>query len=571
MDIKRTILFVALSMVIMLLYSAWQTQFAPLQGVESGGVDVPQDMGSQGKASLPPPKDLPGAQTGLPGATNIDAVPGARETPMDVMTSSLKSDQRIHVITDVLDIEIDTVGGDIRRASLLAYPIKVEVPEVTVQLFDDRFPKIFIAQSGVLSNDGSTVDHHAIFTPEASEYKLGVGDDTLVVPLKWIGDNGFAVTKTYTFSRDSYVVDMDISVTNGTSKEWVGRMYRQLQRTDSTDENQSGFINTYTGGVVSTTADVYKKIDFDEMDSWKPEQSYDKGGWAAIIQHYFFAAWIPSQEEFNHYYTVTVENPRAPEDNRYIIGLQTAEARVPNGQSKTFSSKLYLGPKDQKRLVKVAPHLELTVDYGILTVLSQPLYWVMDKIHSFVNNWGWTIVLVTVLIKAVFYKLSEMSYRSMARMRKFQPRLAALKERYGDDRQRMSKAMMEIYKKEKINPLGGCLPIVVQIPVFISLYWVLLESIELRQADFIFWIHDLSSKDPFYVLPVLMGISMFLQHKLNPAPLDPVQQKLFQILPLVFTVFFAFFPAGLVLYWVVNNILAISQQYYITRKIEQET
>jgi YidC/Oxa1 family membrane protein insertase len=299
------------------------------------------------------------------------------------------------------------------------------------------------------------------------------------------------------------------------------------------------------------------------MADWKPEQSFNKGGWVAMLQHYFIGAWVPDQEEQNHFYT------RALDGGRYLIGLSTAERAVPAGASTHFTSRLYIGPKEQDRLEHIAPHLRLTVDYGVLDIIAKPLFWLLEKIHDWVHNWGIAIILVTLIIKLVFYKLSETSYRSMANMRRLQPKLMALKERFGDDRQRMSQEMMRIYKEEKINPLGGCLPIVVQIPVFIALYWVLLESVELRHAPFIpHWINDLSSKDPYYILPILMGISMFIQQKLNPAPMDPMQAKVLKLLPFIFTLFFAFFPAGLVLYWVVNNILSIAQQWVITRRVE---
>jgi YidC/Oxa1 family membrane protein insertase len=438
----------------------------------------------------------------------------------------------------------------------------VDTPDQPVYLFDDRLPKLLIAQTGLLSSQARVVDHHEVFAAEQTEYQLPSGAEEIRVPLTWRSEEGLIVRKIYTFRRDSYLIDLDIQVINESNQPWTGRMYRQLQRTQEAEK--STFIYTYTGGVVSTPTNKYEKVDFDEMASWKPDESYTKGGWAAMIQHYFLGAWIPQQDQLNNFYSLVKDN------TRYILGLQTTETEVPAGQSTAFSSQLYIGPKEHKRLVEIAPNLDLTVDYGYLTILAEPLFWLLNKIHSWVGNWGFAIIIVTLIIKLVFYKLSEAAYRSMANLRKFQPKMQAIRERYGNDRQRMSQAMMEIYKKEKINPLGGCLPMLVQIPVFIALYWVLLESVELRQADFILWIDDLSTKDPFYVLPVLMGISMFVQQKLNPAPMDPIQQKVLMALPWVFTLFFAFFPSGLVLYWVVNNILSITQQWYITRKIEAQ-
>lgn len=557
MDNQRLFLFIAASVVIMLLFSAWQEQYGPkptAQPSQQATTGITPDA----PPGVSPAEDLPAAQ---PGASGSAVTPAT--TPAQTALNAINSQQRIRVVTDILDVEIDTVGGDIRRAALLKYPVTAKNPDDPVIIFNDVLPDLFIAQSGLLSNTGGSVDHHEIYTASQSEYNLSSGTNELVVQLDWQAPSGLAVSKIYTFHRDSYLVDMVVKVNNASDQEWSGRLYRQLQRTQPAD--QSTFIYTYTGGVVSTPLNKYDKVDFDEMANWKPEESYSKGGWIAMIQHYFLSAWIPKQEEINNFYTQEVDG------GRYILGLQTAESKIPAGQAGEFTSQLFVGPKEQKRLLEVAPNLELTVDFGFLTILAEPLYWLLGKMYSWVGNWGFAIILVTIIIKAVFYKLSEAAYRSMANLRKFQPKMQAIRERYGNDKQRMSQAMMDIYKKEKINPLGGCLPMLVQIPVFIALYWVLLESVELRQADFIFWLDDLSSKDPYYVLPVIMGVSMFIQQKLNPAPMDPVQQKVLMFLPWIFTAFFAFFPSGLVLYWVVNNILSIMQQWYITRKIEAQS
>jgi YidC/Oxa1 family membrane protein insertase len=493
------------------------------------------------------------------------ASPSVAPPAEQTTTSSLEQSQRIHVVTDLLDVQIDTLGADIRRVALRTYPEKLNEPDNPVVLFRDEPPRVFIAQSGLVANAGQSVDHHARFAAEQTEYNLPSGDDQLQVTLTWQGDNGLIVNKIYTFRRNSFVIGMKVDVVNGTAEEWSGTLYRQLQRTDVAAKDKSRFIYTYTGGIISNDLNKYEKVDFDEMAGWKPEQSYIQGGWVAMIQHYFLGAWIPQQDQFNYFYTKALNN------GRYIVGVSSTETKIAPGQTGEFSSRLFVGPKEQDRLAGVAPNLELTVDYGVLTILAEPLFWLLELIHDYIGNWGWSIVLVTLIIKLVFYKLSKAAYTSMANMRKFQPKIQQIRERYGDDRQRMSQAMMDLYKKEKINPLGGCLPMLVQIPVFISLYWVLLESVELRQAPFILWINDLSTKDPYYVLPLIMGASMFLQQKLNPAPMDPMQAKILQFLPIIFTLFFAFFPSGLVLYWVVNNILSIIQQWHITRKIEAGT
>ncbi len=574
MENQRLILFVALSVVIMLLYNAWQEQYAPTRPAQTATVPVENPLAdAQTPTQGTQIQDVPGqplapttSSTGVPdiaSASPAQAI-AAKSSPQPGV---LASAQRISVITDMFAIEIDTVGGDIRRAALLKYPVTAKNQEEKVQLFDDRPPYIQIAQSGLLSSNGPQADHHAVYQSTQSSYELSEGQDSISVELT-LQQDGLDVIKRYTFYRGKYTIDMSYQVTNNTQQVWSGRQYRQLQRTNVEDKNKSQFIYTYTGGILSTPENPYEKINFDDMLDWKPEQSYSAGGWIAMIQHYFVGAWIPNQDEHNHPYTSVLRLNNVEEDNRYILGLQSVESQIQPGQSAQFENRLYIGPKEQKRLEIVAPHLELTVDYGILTVLAKPVYWLLDKIHGLLGNWGWAIIFVTLIVKLLFYKLSEASYKSMARMRKFAPKMQAIKERYSNDKQRMSQAMMDIYKKEKINPLGGCLPMLVQIPVFISLYWVLLESVELRQADFMLWITDLSSKDPYYVLPVIMGVSMYIQQKLNPAPMDPVQQKVLSFLPFIFTAFFAFFPSGLVLYWVVNNILSIGQQWYITRKIE---
>ncbi|MCF6209379.1 MAG: membrane protein insertase YidC [Gammaproteobacteria bacterium] len=549
MDNQRLLLFVALSLVLMLLFSAWQEQNAPAPAEQQTGL-TSADPSAPSVAPSPPadgPTVLPAERPAVAESSTAPTVIGG---------------QHILVETDVLRVEINTAGGEVSRAALLAYPWTMDDPE-PVQLLDNRLPNLFIAQSGLVSTEGSAPDHHALYQAEKNEYRLGAGEDRLTVRLNWQSEDGVSVIKILTFHRDSYIIDVDFEVTS-VDKPWRGRAYEQLQRTKVAERGQSTFIYTFMGGVVSSEWDPYEKVHFDDMASWKPEQSYSRGGWVAMLQHYFFSAWIPDADAPSHFYT------KALADGRYLIGRSGAEQTVYAGDTAHFHSRLFVGPKVQERLEKIAPNLRLSVDYGVLDILAKPVFWLLNHIHSLVGNWGLAIILVTLIIKLLFYKLSQASYRSMAKMRLFAPRMKELKERYGDDRQKFSKAMMEIYKKEKINPLGGCLPMLVQIPVFIALYWVLLESVELRQAPFMLWIQDLSTKDPYYVLPVIMGLSMFIQQKLNPPPLDPIQQKIMSFLPLIFTVFFAFFPSGLVLYWVVNNLLSIAQQWYITRQIEDQ-
>jgi len=575
MENQRLLLFIALSFVVLLMYQAWQAQFNPPPAVQSQA-GTPASSPSQS-----PGNEVPGqASNAIPSATTAETprdVPnlpaGAAQPTGDVAqpnldggkTAVIDSEKRITVTTDLLQVELDSLGGDIRKVSLLKYPEKLDHPENPVVLFNDKLPRIQFSQSGLVATQGQSVDHYAVYQSDSDNYQLKDGSNKVEVKLTWKNAEGLTVNKIYTFNRDSYAIDVKLEIINNTAKDWSGIFYRQLQRNDVNPADQSRFVVTFTGGVVSNESNKYEKIKFTQMAEWKPEQKYIKGGWVAMIQHYFVGAWIPDQNDFNNFYT------RALDNGRYVVGVSSAERKIDAGKSDAFTSKIYIGPKIQDRMAHVAPNLQLTVDFGVLTIIADPLYWLLDNIHDFIGNWGWSIILVTLIVKLLFFKLSQSAYRSMANMRKFQPKIMQIRERYGNDKQRMSQAMMDLYKKEKINPLGGCLPMLVQIPVFISLYWVLLESVELRQAPFILWIHDLSVRDPYYVLPLIMGASMFIQQKLNPAPMDPMQQKIMSFLPIIFTAFFMVFPAGLVLYWVANNILSIAQQWYITRSIERSS
>jgi YidC/Oxa1 family membrane protein insertase len=558
MDTQRMLLFVALALVLVMMYSAWQADYGPRPAAPAATEAAPaQAAGAPAPAAGDVPPAGPAATpTAVPGE-----VPSAASQPQ---ASALESGEQVRVRTDLLDVRIDTLGGDVREAKLLDYPVALDQPDEPFVLMRDEPDRVFIAQTGLVGERGSpehhTVSHYARFTAEKGEYRLEEGADALVVPLTLRHPSGLTITKTLTFHRDSYVIDVAYRVDNGSEADWSGSLYGQFQRSPVRPEDKARFIYTYTGGAISGPEKHYQKVTFDDMTE-APLSRDIEGGWAAMIQHYFLGAWIPDPDQTQHYYSRVLDGPR------YLLGFRGPQAQVPAGASGELATRLYVGPKEHDRLPGVAPHLELAVDYGYLSFIAEPLFWVLKWIHDVVRNWGWSIIIVTLLIKLAFFQLSATSYKSMAQMRKLAPRLQTLKERFGDDRQKLNQAMMELYKKEKINPLGGCLPILVQIPVFISLYWVLLESVELRQASFMFWLDDLSSKDPYYVLPLIMGVSMFVQQRLNPAPPDPVQAKVMMALPVVFTVFFAFFPAGLVLYWTVNNLLSIAQQWYITRKM----
>ncbi len=553
MEQQRLILFIALSLVLFLIWDAWQREFSP-QPV------TPVAETRSGATATGSNTDVPVAEAPARTSEPASFMPVAE-------TRLVKKGQRIHVETDVFRIEIDTVGGDLREVDLKKYPVSVDKPDQPFRLMKDEPDNIFIAQSGfTLRKDNGVVlssapNHTTVYQAARSKYQLAEDENKLTATLVWTSPEGVVFLKNYTFTRGSYLMEVSYTIKNPTARDWTGNLYQQLQRTPIPEAEKPRFIYTYTGGVVYSPEDKYNKIKFSNME----EENLNKqvtGGWAAMIQHYFLAAWVPPAVAPETFYSRYKPNP-----DRYTLGMKADSAyQVAAGGEGHFSNKLFVGPKLQDTLEKIAPGLELTVDYGVLTILAKPIYFVLKFIHNnIISNWGWAIIILTLMIKLAFYKLSEKSYKSMAQMRKLTPRIKQLKERYGDDKQKMGQAQMELFRKEKINPLGGCLPILVQMPVFIALYWVLLESVELRQAPWIFWIRDMSTADPYYVLPLLMGISMFIQQKLNPAPVDPIQAKVMMLLPFVFTVFFAFFPAGLVIYWVVNNTLSIIQQWYITR------
>jgi YidC/Oxa1 family membrane protein insertase len=551
MDNIRLILFFVLAFVGLLLYQAWQEDYGPQSQID------PQTV------STPTGPDIVDESVAVPSVEVKAELPGAAGSDSAGVPAAATRAELISVETDLLKLDISTLGGTVQKALLLDYAISLEQPDMKVELLTPRNTEIFIAQSGLIgSQKGNAPDHEAIYQAQQTNYKLLDGSDELIVPLVWTNSDGVKVTKQFVFRRGSYVTDVRYLVDNQSTLGWAARDYGQLQRMEPSSKGGGFTTYTYTGGVYYNPQDKYEKVDFDEMAKKKLKVESDHG-WLAMIQHYFLSAWIPPKEQVEHYYT------NALVGGKYLIGSYSPTITVAAGETATLNRQLYIGPKLQDELENIAEGLELTVDYGWLTVIAKPIFWLLKTIHNWVGNWGWSIIILTLLIKGAFFKLSETSYKSMANMRKFTPRIQAIKDRYGDDKQRIQAAMMELYKKEKINPLGGCLPILVQIPVFIALYWVLLESVELRQAPWILWIKSLSEKDPYFILPLIMGVSMFVQQKLNPAPPDPMQAKIMMTLPFVFTIFFAFFPAGLVLYWVVNNLISIAQQWYITRKIEQ--
>jgi len=553
----RNLLVIALCVVGFLLWQAWQKDYGPQPAPPAPAVAVTED----GQPALVVEEDVPT----LPNIS--DDLPAAAPDDGPTVTAVPAYD-KVRVRTDLLDVDINLRGGGIRRLALVDYPVSLEDSDSPFPLLEFQPPNIFIAQSGLrgksAAGDSRVPDHHAAFTADKTDYVLAAGSDAVSVKLHWKSDDGVRIAKIYTFHRDSYLIDLRYEVENGSAQPWGARMYGQFQRSEVVPEGGLFRTYTYTGGVISGPEKPYEKIDFSDMRDLDLKRS-QIGGWIAMIQHYFTGAWIPSDEGGNYFYSKVVG------DDRFVLGVMTPHVSIAPQGTGTVELKLFVGPKVQERLEAAAPNLERTVDYGWLWLIAEPLFWLLAWIHGVIGNWGFSIIVLTMLIKLVFFHLSATSYKSMARMRKLQPRVMDLRDRFSGDKAKLNQAMMELYKKEKINPLGGCLPILVQIPVFISLYWVLLESVALRQAPFILWIHDLSIHDPFFVLPLLMGITMFAQQRLNPAPPDPMQARIMMALPFVFTFLFLFFPAGLVLYWFVNNLLSIAQQWVITKKIVGKT
>lgn len=536
MDTQRLILFVVFSFSILLLWDAWQKEQQPAP------VQAPQTVV---------------ATTPTPGAV----MTATSQAVAPEVAAKLEKGETLRVHTDALYVEINTAGGDIRRLELLKHHDTADKNKNFILLADEK-PHTYVAQSGLIG--GGLPTHKTPFVAEAKEYHLAEGAGELKVKLSAPDIAGVKVEKVFTFRRDSYLVDVEYKINNGSAVSLAPNAYFQLVRDGSPSGGNSMFISTYTGAAVYTDKQKFQKISFEDIAKDKGEYvKNSEDGWVAMLQHYFVSAWLPKNGVAREFYSKKLG------ENLYAAGVIVPVGTIAPGAGGSVSVPLYAGPEEQEKLSKLAPGLDLTVDYGWLTVIAAPLFWVLAMINKAVGNWGVAIVLLTVLIKLVFYPLSAKSYRSMAHMRVLGPKLQKLKEHYGDDRQRLHQAMMDLYKTEKINPLGGCLPVLVQIPVFIALYWVLLASVEMRHAPFMLWIQDLSAADPYYVLPIIMGLTMIIQTKLNPTPPDPIQAKVMMVMPFAFSIFFFFFPAGLVLYWVVNNTLSIAQQWQITRATEQ--
>jgi YidC/Oxa1 family membrane protein insertase len=542
MDTQRLVLFFVFTMSVFLLYESWQRdQQSITRTTAPAAVSVTPTPSAAPSPTIPAPTAVPQPNSAAPAPVAPAVADGG---------------QIIEVETDLYRAQISTSGGDLIRLELRKHGGTLDRSKAFV-LFERSANHVYVAQSGLIGH--GLPNHQSRYVAKATEFRLADNASELVVPLEAAGG-----VKTYRFRRDSYVIDVVHEVSNTTAEAVQAHAYFQLVRDSKPPEGDSAMVPTYTGVAVYTDKEKFQKVAFGDIEKGKvPYPKTASDGWIGMLQHYFLGAWLPKDGTLREYYT------RQVPPGLYAAGVIVPVGTLAPGATATVEMPLYAGPQEQEKLAALAKGLDLAVDYGWLTVIAAPLFWVLQWVHGWTGNWGVAIIILTILIKLIFYPLSEASYRSMAKMRVVAPKMQRLKDQYGNDRQRMQQAMMELYKTEKINPLGGCLPILVQIPVFIALYWVLLGSVEMRQAPFALWITDLSAPDPWYILPVLMGATMIIQTKLNPEPPDPVQAKVMKIMPIAFSIFFFFFPAGLVLYWLVNNILSIAQQWHINRVLER--
>ena len=558
MDYIKYLIFGGLAVVSYLLLLAWEQDYPQVP------VSAPVEQSQSGITNSPAvTSDLPAGPAGstTPLANDVPVI-GSNATSAPVPTNNT-----VKVKTDVLTVTLDRNGGDIVEVLLPGYRRQIDVENDPFVLLENTTSRTFVAKSGLVGRNGIDSTRRAIYQTTADDYELTGNSSTLVVEMTHTDSAGVEVTKRFTFERGSYLIGIEYEIDNSSSTVWQANVFGQINRNTFPDPSSAGGVgmSTFLGFALTSIDDPYIKVKFEDINNAMPSHEL-LGGWIGLSQHYFLSAWIPPVEAINTFSTrISPQNT-----SEFIGGFTSQEFTVTPGTVGKQNLRFYAGPKDQYALQAISSNLDLTIDYGVLWFIAAPIYWLLRQIATLVGNYGWSILLLTVCVKGIFYKLSATSYRSMANMRRVMPKMTQLKERYGDDKMKLQKATMELYQKEKINPFGGCLPMLVQMPVFIALYWVLMESVELRQAPFILWIKDLSAMDQYFVLPLLMGASMFVQSLLSPAPADPTQAKVMKFMPVIMTIFFLWFPAGLVLYWLTNSVLGILQQWYITRKIESE-
>ncbi|MDG1442580.1 MAG: membrane protein insertase YidC [Pseudomonadales bacterium] len=561
MDFQRILILAGLAVTAYMLVLAWNDDYNRPGQTELTSASVDQ-VASASDSAVP---QLPNNDQSEFIPTLEPTADSSVQTGTDAYAQTLNNHKIVRVVTDVLVVEIDVVGGDIKKLSLPAFPVALDKLDEPYVLLDPR--NNYSAQSGLIGDNGTdTAVGRPTYKVSSDFYELDQSSDTLTVDLVLEQSAGVTITKRFTFRRADYLIDVEYIIDNQAGTQWRGALFTQIKRNSEvpvlSDESAMG-MQPYVGGATFQEEGPYTKLEFDDIE----EESYKhkvNGGYIAMVQHYFVSAWVPGDQSAYTYQARKLSN-----QDSYLFGFTGPLTAVMPGQQSALTAKFYAGPKDQHTLESISTGLNLTIDYGFLWWLAQPLFDLLTFIHTFVGNWGVSIIILTIIVKSLLYPLSAASFKSMAKMRKLQPEMAKLKERHGDDKQKFSQAMMELYKKEGANPLGGCLPMLLQMPVFIALYWALMESVELRQAPFILWIDDLSAMDPYFVLPILMGISMFVTQMLQPEPPDPIQAKVFKLMPIMFTFFFLWFPSGLVLYWFINNLLSILQQWFVTRQIEK--
>lgn len=544
--ILRTLIIVAMLITSYLLILAWQ-----------------RDYGNVNTATTPV-ASIGATANDVPVPTAKSDVPVTNSSPTTANPATPANNPLISVTTDKYDIRINPVGGDVVYVALRNYDATLDSKTPFVLLQNDA-ERVYVAQSGLIGKDGiDTATARATYTAPSNQFVMQPSQNTLSVPLTYQKD-GVTVTKTYTFTKGQYPIEVSYNINNTGNQAWQGQMYAQLKRDNSKDPGLANkgamSLSTYLGGAWGTPASPYNKLKFGNFNDDNLKVSSDKG-WVAMVQHYFVSSWMPKEFTANFY--------SRESDNEHIIGFTSSPVSVAPNKQATLSSVLYAGPKTPETLKPLAEGLDKTVDYGILWPISKVLFWLLQAIHNVVGNWGWAIIFLTIIVKLALMPIANKSYYSMAKMRAVAPRLQALKDEFGDDRMRMSQEMMKLYKEEKVNPMAGCLPVIIQMPIFLALYWVLVESVQLRHAPWILWIKDLSSMDPLFILPLLMGAAMFFQQALNPQPQDPMQARMMKFMPIIFTAFMLFFPAGLVLYWTVNNLFSMAQQYLINKKVEKQ-
>ena len=549
MDWKKTLNIAAIAIVAWLLIVEW-SQFQ--DDVAS------QTLPPQEEVMIPDSAQLPTAAVQLG-----SELPSLVETPVAVVEKKVDA-RLVKVTTDTVEVVIDTLGGDIVQVKLLNHLTKMsEDGGEPFTLLTRSSKNEYIAQSGLIGKNGTdTREGRGVYTASSSEFVLESGQPTLNVDLT-LNQNGVRLVKRFSFNRSDYVIGVSYLINNSSYDPWEATFYGQIKR-DSHEPlvESSGGVSPYLGAALREADKNFAKHDFSDIEDASVKTSIE-GGWVAMVQHYFISAWIPPADQQNNFSLRKLSG-----QDVYLMGFTGEKITVPAGAYGEYKAQFYVGPKDQDKLEALAEYLDLTVDYGFLWMLAKPIFAAMKYIHELVGNWGWSIILLTVCIKVLLYPLSAASLRSMAKMRSLQPKMESLKETYGDDRQKMSQELMALYKKEKVNPAGGCFPMLLQMPVFLSLYWVLLESVEIRHSPWIFWIQDLSAKDPYFILPLVMGASMLLMQKMQPMPTDPTQAMVMKVMPIAFTFFFMIFPSGLVLYWTVNNLLSMLQQWYVNRQLE---